>query len=106
MQEATQESVVAIKEIGETIGQISRIAGTIAESVELQSSSTREIAHNVQSVAHGTREVADNITEVNRGASETGVASDEVFTSARMLSDESTRLREELDRFMATIRAA
>jgi methyl-accepting chemotaxis protein len=106
MQDATQESVVAIKEIGETIGQISRIAGTIAKSVELQSSSTQEIARNVQSVAHGTQGVADNITEVNRGASETGVASDEVFTSARMLSDESTRLREELDRFMATIRAA
>ncbi len=40
MQLATQESVAAIKEIGQTIGQISRIAGTIATAVEQQSSAT------------------------------------------------------------------
>jgi methyl-accepting chemotaxis protein len=106
MQLATQESVAAIKEIGQTIGQISRIAGTIATAVEQQSSATQEIARNVQSVAQGTQEVAGSITEVNRGASETGAASGEVLNSAQTLTVESTRLRQELDRFMATIRAA
>ena len=51
MQQATQESVVAIKEIGETIGRVSQIAQRIAASVEQQSSATQEIARNVQSVA-------------------------------------------------------
>lgn len=106
MQEATQESVVSIKEIGDTIGRISRIAATIATSVEQQGSATREIARNVQSVASGTQEVASSIIEVNRGASETGSASSEVQNSAQILSTESARLREELNRFMATIRAA
>jgi methyl-accepting chemotaxis protein len=106
MQVATQESVAAIKEIGETIGQISRIAATIATAVEHQSAATQEIARNVQNVAHGTQEVAGSITEVNRGASETGSASAEVLNSAQTLSVESTRLRQELDRFMHTIRAA
>src|SRR5437868_11044630 len=54
MQQATQESVVAIKEIGETIGRVSQIAGRIAASVEQQSSATQEIARNVQSVAAST----------------------------------------------------
>ena len=49
---------------------------------------------------------AGNITKVNRGATETGSASDEVLNSAQTLSTESTRLRQELDRFMTTIRAA
>jgi methyl-accepting chemotaxis protein/chaperonin cofactor prefoldin len=106
MQVATQESVAAIKEIGDTIGQISRIASTIATAVEHQSAATQEIARNVQNVAHGTQEVAGSITEVNRGASETGAASAEVLNSAQTLSVESTRLRQELERFMATIRAA
>ncbi|WP_371745115.1 methyl-accepting chemotaxis protein [Bradyrhizobium sp. U87765 SZCCT0109] len=106
MQVATQESVAAIKEIGQTIGQISRIAATIATAVEQQSSATQEIARNVQSVAKGTQEVAGSITEVNRGAGETGAASGDVLNSAQTLSVESTRLRQELDRFMATIRAA
>jgi methyl-accepting chemotaxis protein len=83
MQGATQESVAAIKEIGGTIGKISDIANTIANAVEQQSAATQEIARSVQNVAQGTQEAA-----------------------ARTLSSESTRLREELDRFMANIRAA
>jgi methyl-accepting chemotaxis protein len=106
MQDATQESVAAIKEISETIGQISTIASAIATAVSQQSSATQEIAQSVQGVAHGTQQVAGNITKVNRGAAETGSASAEVLNSAQTLSAESTRLRAELDRFMANIRAA
>jgi len=106
MQGATQESVAAIKEIGGTIGKISEIASTIASAVEQQSSATQEIARSVQNVAQGTQEAATNVMHVNRGATETGSASEEVLNSARALSGESTRLREELDRFMANIRAA
>jgi methyl-accepting chemotaxis protein len=106
MQGATQESVSAIKEIGGTIGQISNIASTIASAVEEQSSATQEIARSVQNVAEGTGEAAVNIMEVNRGAAETGSASANVLDSARSLSAESSRLREELNRFMANIRAA
>ena len=106
MQGATQESVAAIKEIGGTIGQISTIASTIASAVEQQSSATQEIARSVQTVAQGTHEAAANIMQVNRGATETGSASEEVLNSAKTLSTESARLRDELDRFMANIRAA
>ncbi|HSZ96271.1 MAG TPA: methyl-accepting chemotaxis protein, partial [Bradyrhizobium sp.] len=106
MQDATQESVAAIKEIGGTIGQISSIASTIASAVEEQSSATQEIARSVQNVAEGTSETAVNIMEVNRGAAETGSASANVLDAARSLSTESARLREELQRFMANIRAA
>jgi methyl-accepting chemotaxis protein len=106
MQGATQESVAAIKEIGCTIGQISSTASAIASAVEQQSGATQEIARNVQSVAQGTHQAAANIMQVNRGASETGIASGEVLNSARTLSSESLRLREELERFMGNIRAA
>jgi methyl-accepting chemotaxis protein len=106
MQGATQESVAAIKEIGGTIAQISTIASTIAGAVEQQSSATQEIARSVQNVAQGTHEAAANIVQVNRGATETGSASAGVLNSARTLSAESKRLREELGRFMSNIRAA
>jgi methyl-accepting chemotaxis protein len=106
MQEATRDSVTAIKEIGSTITQISDIASSIASAVEEQGAATQEIARSVQTVAYGTRDSAENIIEVNRGATETGAASEQVLTSAKSLSAESTRLRDELDRFMASIRAA
>jgi methyl-accepting chemotaxis protein len=106
MQQVTQESVAAIKEIGATIGQISNIASSIATAVEQQGAATQEIARNVQNVAEGTQDAAVNIVQVNRGATETGSASEEVLSSARALSSESARLRAELDRFMQNIRAA
>jgi methyl-accepting chemotaxis protein len=106
MQVATQESVVAIKQIGVTIGQISTISSTIASAVEEQGRATQTIARNVQNVAEGTREVADKIAQVNLGATETGSASGEVLSSAAALSSESMRLRAELERFMANLRAA
>jgi methyl-accepting chemotaxis protein len=106
MQDATRESVAAIKQIGGTIGQISTIASSIASAVEQQGAATQEIARNVQGVASGTREAATDITEVNRGATQTGSASEEVLRSAKSLSSESARLREELSRFMTNIRAA
>jgi methyl-accepting chemotaxis protein len=106
MQGATLESVAAIKEIGDTIAQISNIASSVAVAVAQQSLATQEIARSVQSVAYGTHEAAANIVQVNRGATETGSASADVLNSARTLSTESTRLREELDRFMSNIRAA
>lgn len=106
MQDATQESVAAIKEIGTTIAQISDIASSIAGAVEQQGTATQEIARNVQHVAAGTQEAAANIVKVNRGATETGSASEEVLNSAKTLSGESARLRAELDRFMGNIRAA
>ena len=106
IQDATRESVTSVKEIGDTIGRISGIASSIASAVTQQSTATREIAQSVQGVAQGTQKVAGNIAMVNRGASETGAASGQVLNSAQTLSAESARLRAELDRFMANIRAA
>lgn len=106
MQQATRDSVTAIKSIGDTITEISTISASIASAVAEQGAATREIAGSVQNVAHGTEQVASNITAVNRGAADTGSASEQVLQSARSLSAESTRLRSELDRFMANIRAA
>ncbi len=106
MQAATQDSVVAIKEIGGTIGRISEIATTIASAVEEQGAATHEITRNVQQAAQGTTQVASNITDVSRGAAETGSASAQVLSSARSLANESNRLKLELSKFVATVRAA
>jgi methyl-accepting chemotaxis protein len=106
MQVATQDSVLAIKQIGATIGRISEIAAMIASSVDQQDGATQEIARNVEQAAQGTSEVATNIVDVNRGARETGSASAQVLSSAQSLSGESNRLRLEVGRFLDTVRAA
>ena len=106
IQSATQESVGAIREIGETIGRMSEISATIASAVEEQDAATREIARNVQQAAHGTQQVSSNITDVQRGASETGSASSQVLSAAKSLSSESSRLKIEVSNFLNSVRAA
>ena len=105
IQNAARGSVAAIKEISATIGQISLISSAITASIDQQSAATEEIARSVQNVAEGTRMVATDIGGVNRGAADTGSASEKLLGSAQILSSESARLRQELDRFMLTVRA-
>ena len=106
MQAATQDSVVAIKEISGTIGRVSEIAAAIAAAIEEQGAATQEIARNVQQAALGSTQVATSIVDVNRGAADTGSASSQVLSSAQMLSNENNRLKAEVVKFLATVRAA
>jgi methyl-accepting chemotaxis protein len=106
IQAATQESVGAIKEIGDTIGRMSEIASTVASAVEEQGAATQEISRNVQQAAQGTQQVSANIADVQRGASETGSASSQVLTAAKSLSGESSRLKREVGKFLSSVRAA
>lgn len=106
IQAATQDSVVAIEQISGTIGRISEISSAIASAVEEQGAATHEISRNIQQAAQGTNQVASNITEVKHGATETGSASSQVLASAQMLSNDSARLKTELEKFLTSIRAA
>lgn len=106
IQAATQDSVVAIKEIGGTISRLSEISSTIASAVEEQGAATQEISRNIQQAAQGTHEVASNITDVKHGATETGSASSQVLASAQILSNDSARLQTEVEKFLTTVRAA
>jgi methyl-accepting chemotaxis protein len=106
IQNATQTSVGAIKEIGETIGKMSEIASTIASTVEEQGTATQEISRNIQEAAKGTMQVSNNIADVQRGASETGAASSQVHSAAQTLSRDSNRLKLEVGKFLSSVRAA
>ena len=106
MQSATQLSVSAIREIGDTIGRISEISSAISGAVEEQAAATQEIARNVQQAAQGASHMESSISEVNRGAAETGSAAGQVHSSARALRTESGHLKNAVEEFLATVRAA
>lgn len=106
IQTATEESVHAINAISGTIEQLSEVSSTIAAAVEEQGAATQEISRNIQQAAQGTELVSSNIGEVQRGATETGSASTQVLSAAQSLSLESNRLKQQVDRFLVTVRAA
>jgi len=106
IQAATQESVNAIQAISGTIEKLSEISSTIAAAVEQQGAATQEISRNVQQASMGTQQVSSNIGDVQRGASETGSASSQVLSAAQLLSGDSTRLKNEVSKFLNSVRAA
>jgi methyl-accepting chemotaxis protein len=106
MQRATGESVGAIKAIGLTIERISGITTSISSAVEQQGTATQSIAEGVQAAASGTLDVADNVEHVANNARETGTTSGLMLTSAQELSDVSTHLKDEVEKFLDSVRAA
>ncbi|CUU41425.1 Methyl-accepting chemotaxis protein 4 [Blastochloris viridis] len=106
IQASTADSAHAIEAITETIRKMNEIATTIASAVEEQGAATTEIARNVQQASSGTAEVSSNIVGVTRAAADSSAASSQVLSSAGNLASQSGQLRAEVDRFLATVRAA
>jgi methyl-accepting chemotaxis protein len=106
IQSSTAESVMAIGTITTVIKSLSEISAAISAAVEEQGAATNEISRSVQEAANGTSEVSSNISAITRLAGETGAASAEVLASASELSQQSEKLRMEVDKFLATVKAA
>ena len=106
IQQATGGAVAAIRGISQTIGRVNEIATTIASAVEQQGAATQEIARNVQEASRGTTEVSSNIAAVSEAAGSTGAAAAQVRSSAADVAQQGEALRAEVDRFLASIRAA
>jgi methyl-accepting chemotaxis protein len=106
MQAITRQSVEAIGAIRATISEINQVSVSINAAVEEQAAATREIARSTQEAASGAQEVSANIADVLTGAQEAGSASGEVVAASDELGKQAERLRQEVERFLASIRAA
>jgi methyl-accepting chemotaxis protein len=106
MQSATSQSVQAVQTISRTISEISEVSATIAAAVEEQSAATQEIARNVQQASAGTTEVSSNIVGISQAAADTGQTATRVSGASQRISGEVSTLRNEVDRFLASMKAA
>jgi methyl-accepting chemotaxis protein len=106
VQGATQGVAQAIEGVAGTIDHLNEVAAAIAAAVREQGATTAEIARNIQQVAQGTRAVSSTIAEVGASAQRTGQASGQITGAARELSGKAGQLRQQLERFLAGLRAA
>ncbi|MGA7806952.1 HAMP domain-containing protein [Bradyrhizobium sp.] len=81
------------------------LIGTLTSSAD-SLEATSEIARNVQAAADQSSRVASGMNDVSRGASETGSASGRVLSSAKMVSQVSSSLKTEVEKFLSTVQAA
>lgn len=106
IQGTTGDAVGAIQSIGGTIERVNEIAAAITSAVEQQKTAAREIADNVQQAAAGTNEVSATIAGVTQASGDAGAAAAQVLGSAGELAKESERLKQEVESFLASVRAA
>jgi methyl-accepting chemotaxis protein len=106
IQASTGQAVAAIEGIAGQVREMSDVATSIAAAVEEQGAATQEIVRNVAQAAGGTDMVTTNITGVADAAAGTGAAAGQVLGAASELSRQSEHLGAEIQRFLATVRAA
>ncbi len=106
IQNSTQNAAGFISSIVRTTEQVRAISETVAAAVEQQGSATLDIAQNIQQASENAREVAANIVGVLETAQNSSAATMQMRTSAGELSKQAQKLRAEVDRFLASVRAA
>ena len=106
IQSETGGAVASIEAIAGLMSLVAEHTSAIAAAVEEQGAATNEISRNVRGAADSTSDVSRNMTGVNEAAESTSVSADQVLSTAANLSQETASLREEVDQFLVSVRAA
>ncbi len=106
MQERSQKAVGAMRTISETIGRINDISSSISAAIEQQSAATREISENVSRSERSTTAASSSMSQVRDNTQDAGKVSDSVRQATSLLSERSDTLRDEVSRFVGSIRKA
>ena len=96
IQDRTEEAVIAIRNIGETICRVDEIAAEISGSMGRQGSATSEISQSAMDAALDTGEVSANIAELSQEAGSTTNLAETVQQISDDVHDEIRRLQERI----------
>jgi methyl-accepting chemotaxis protein len=77
----------------------------VASAIEEQGAATREIASSVHQASVGTTEVSTNVGRITTAAANTHDTVEKVLHEVDALTQQSERLRSEVNRFAAAVRA-
>jgi methyl-accepting chemotaxis protein len=102
IQAATDAAATSVAQIGQEIGEVDRVASSIAAAIEQQGAATREIARSVDQSAQSSREVSSRIANVSGGAEEVSVRAVEVQGAISAASANIAALRSILVRVVRT----
>ncbi|HZP76476.1 MAG TPA: methyl-accepting chemotaxis protein [Pseudolabrys sp.] len=106
IEQTTARAIEAMKTVAGTIVRLDATASEVAAAIEQQGGVTQEIARNAGAAAQGTQQVSMNVTQVSQAARTTEQVAQNVLGAAADLSQCSTMLRNEVERFLVRVRAA
>jgi methyl-accepting chemotaxis protein len=106
MQQATGRSVDAIGAIRGTIRNLGEISAAIAVAVTQQGAATHEIARSADTAAKRTFDTADEIVRASEASEDAHANAAAIRSTADDLGELATRMRGQIDEFLAHLHAA
>ncbi len=106
IQQATEVAVTSIADIRETIDRMSETSQSVAAAVSQQRIATQGIATSASGASSSSGQVDRSIASVRGSALDTGNAAEQVVDAALELGGQAATLQTEVEKFLATVRAA
>ena len=106
MQDAAVEAAAALRAISGTVGDLDALAGSIVAAVLSQTDATKRIGASVAETVEASRRVGAAVGGVDEATAQTGDAAADMLVESAKLTEESTRLSDEVLDVIERIRAA
>ena len=103
IQISSKSALEAIRNIGESIADISTYASVITGSSEEQSAVTRELSHNVNSAAQEASKIVADLGEVANAAIGTRASAETVLAAAESVESSIESLHQEIEDFLEKV---
>ncbi len=106
MQASTGESATALGQIAEEVVALESTAMAIATAVDQQAVAGQDLARSIDLAARNTATVSATIDDVSQVSMTSGTTAAQVRESSANLSQQSTKLREQVSQFLQQVRVA
>ncbi|NYZ13841.1 HAMP domain-containing protein [Azospirillum sp. RWY-5-1] len=105
MQSATDEAVIAIGGIAQTIRRIDDVARAVAGGMRAQATATREISRGIQEVVRGNGDLSGALDVVAATVVDSRQSMQTVLAAADRMAEQARRLDGEMRQFVGSIKA-
>ena len=106
IQASTDQAVAAIQGIAGALERIEETVNAVAGATEQQVLATHGMADGLRSAAHDSAAVSQTMATGDNMTGETGTAAHQVLEAAGAVDQQARLLRQEVDSFLAGVRAA
>ncbi len=106
VQQVSQDVVAVFSTIKSSIEKVDQYSAMVAAAAEEQTATTNEISSNMTASVRGASRVTEDIGKVMEASDEANVSASSVLGSAKLLSEQSSNLRDEVARFLEEVKAA
>ncbi|CAK0745505.1 methyl-accepting chemotaxis protein [Azospirillaceae bacterium] len=96
VQDAAQRSIAAIDEVIHSIGDIDRMASSVAAAIEQQETANRVISDKSRTLAAGADRVSVSVTDISRCTTEAAALAEEVETNAKETNEAVVELKQRM----------